>query len=78
MKPDRDHRGGRYFVSITFDMPTYEPMKAELRQFIKDALETWGGQGHPDDPLFSSLGQVSVHRIVKVKTPKPRKQRLCY
>lgn len=27
----------------------------DVAGFIIDALETWGGQRHPDDPLFSSL-----------------------
>ena len=29
--------------------------EAELAQFIKDALSSWGGQFHPEDPLFHSL-----------------------
>lgn len=27
----------------------------DIADFIVDALESWGGQRHPDDPLFSSL-----------------------
>jgi len=65
MRPDRDHLGGRVSVTITFDMPTYPPLAGDLRSFIKDALESWGGQRHPDDPLFHSLGQVTVHAFEK-------------
>lgn len=28
---------------------------AELAGFIWDALESWGGSFHPEDPLFHSL-----------------------
>lgn len=28
---------------------------ADVREFIIAALETWGGQRHPSDPLFHSL-----------------------
>jgi hypothetical protein len=28
----------------------------ELASFVADALETWGGQRRPEDPLFNSLG----------------------
>lgn len=28
---------------------------AEAKDFAQDALETWGGQRHPDDPLFHSM-----------------------
>ena len=31
-----------------------------LRQYIKDAIEYWGGHLSPDDPLFSLQGKVSV------------------
>jgi hypothetical protein len=29
--------------------------KADVEQFAIEALSTWGGQRHPDDPLFNSL-----------------------
>lgn len=40
-----------------------------VREFIIDALESWGGQRHPDDPLFGSLEKVSVKRL-KSLAPK--------
>ncbi len=32
----------------------------ELKNFAIDALSTWGGQRHPDDHLFDSLGVTDV------------------
>ena len=36
-----------------------------LKDFVDDALSTWGGQRHPDDPLFDSVDVRHV-RIIKV------------
>lgn len=66
MKPSPDHRGGRHRITIEFDMPTYLPTRANLCNFIKDALEIWGGQRHPDYNLFASLGRVTVKTIEKI------------
>lgn len=41
--------------------------KQELRAFIKDALLSWGGGGHPEDPMFTSCQEVSVRKIELVK-----------
>lgn len=30
---------------------------AELKAYIKDAVENWGGQKHPEDPLFYPWGE---------------------
>jgi hypothetical protein len=68
MKPSADHQGGRYTATITFDMPSYVPTHNDLRAFIKEALESMGGCRHPNDPLFHSLGQVTVTHI-KRKEP---------
>ena len=32
----------------------------EIAAFVADALSTWGGQRHPEDPLFNSLDVRSV------------------
>ena len=45
-------------ISIICDVPDEED--AVIAGFIIDALERWGGQGHPDDPLFHSLSVKSV------------------
>jgi len=63
MKPDADHKGGRYQVVIEFDMPSIPPTRPDLREFIKQALEWWGGNRPADDVLSCSLGQVSVKQI---------------
>jgi hypothetical protein len=54
---------------IEFDKPD-ATTPADIAQFIYDALSSWGGQFHPEDPLFKSLrvttitvhGQVFVHK----------------
>ena len=38
-----------------------EATVAEVREYIRDAVETWGGQRHPDDVLFpSNIRKVSI------------------
>jgi hypothetical protein len=74
-KPDNNHLGGRYQATITFDMPAPKPTLKYLNEFIKEALESAGGCRHPDDPLFHSLGQVTVGTITqhrKSKRSKPK------
>lgn len=41
--------------------------RADMRVFIKDALESWGGEFHPDDPLFVSFERVTVRFEDEVK-----------
>jgi hypothetical protein len=38
---------------------------SELKGFIEDAVSTWGGQFHPDEPLFSSM---KVERVMAHRT----------
>lgn len=64
--PDRDHRGGRFECMIKFDMPSTMPGHIDVREFIKEWLECGGGSRHPDDPLFHSLGQVTVSGIKRI------------
>jgi hypothetical protein len=49
---------------ITF---TVDPRatKTDIRDFIKDTLESFGGAKHSEDPLFDSLGHVSVGVLQK-------------
>lgn len=49
----------RRSVVVTFDHER-AATKAEIEEFIVEALRTWGGQRHPDDPLFHSLERVRV------------------
>lgn len=41
----------------------------ELKDFVDDALSTWGGQRHPDDHLFNSMDikRVNVTHIGNIK-----------
>ena len=61
---------------ITFDINGTAHMshvdKTDLRYFIKEALETWGGQRHPDDWLFDSLERVQVSAIQRVHEHSPK------
>jgi hypothetical protein len=58
----------RYTLQVSFGVEETISFEA-VKYFIEDALETWGGQRHPDDPLFGSLKNVSVKKI-----PSPAKQ----
>ena len=49
---------------IVVEIPTGVSV-AEAKEFCTDALETWGGQLHPEDPLFNSG---KVHGIKRVPT----------
>jgi hypothetical protein len=58
---------------VLFDLPGIcNPH--EVADFITDALETWGGQRHPEDPLFNSLSvkKVSVGRV-RYENLEPKK-----
>ena len=57
----------RFTVIIDFDMPVVPPTRADLRGFIKQALESAGGDRNQDDPFFYSLGRVVVRQIHKAK-----------
>lgn len=49
-------------ITIEYKMPQGAD-KDTIAEFVVDALESWGGQFHPDDPLFGSL-RGYMHRIV--------------
>jgi hypothetical protein len=34
----------------------YKPNRKEVRSFIRDAVNSWGGQYHPDTPFFPRNG----------------------
>lgn len=54
----------RYTATITFDC---EPVNRKiLKDYIEEAIEHWGGQLSPDDPLFN-IENCSA-RLVKVET----------
>lgn len=41
-------------IKIEFTKPTGASVEA-VAEFVIDALSSWGGQFHPEDPLFHSL-----------------------
>ena len=41
-------------IKIEVDAPL-GTNRDDIAQFVIDALSSWGGQFHPDDPLFNSL-----------------------
>lgn len=49
-------------VEIEFEAPS-SVLRTEMREFIIEALECWGGQRHPDDHLFGSLKNVKVRFV---------------
>lgn len=53
----------KFKTEITFELASLgltSRQKLELKVFIIDALESWGGQFRPDDWLFDSLENVHV------------------
>lgn len=57
----------RVSTTLAFDVDDAVTL-SELRKYIKDALETWGGQRHPNDPLFDSLSNVRIVTFEKATT----------
>ena len=41
-------------IRIEIDQPP-GTNRDDIAEFVIDALSSWGGQFHPDDPLFESL-----------------------
>jgi len=63
--------GHRFQVTMTFEIENVvrldENDKAELKEFIKDAVESHGGQRRSDDWLFGSLEKVRLSAIKPMK-----------
>jgi hypothetical protein len=59
----------KHVVQIAFEAPD-DADRPLIREFIEEALSTWGGQRHFDDPLFNSLENVKVKFKNRRKTPK--------
>ena len=59
--------GRRYRCEISFFIEDVDRLNAfdkmDLTKFITDALESWGGERHPDDWLFDSLEDVKVRGL---------------
>lgn len=56
--------GTRHTLELSFELNERVSFEA-VKEFIIDALECWGGQRHPDDPLFGSLEKVRVKKVPK-------------
>jgi hypothetical protein len=37
----------------------------DAKDYILEAVETWGGQRHPDDDFFGMRGKVKVVRLIR-------------
>lgn len=69
--------GGRevYLVSVVRPEGV---TKAEMAEYIKDAVETWGGGYSPDDPLFNvgdyhvAVRSTKFHTIAEAVAKKKR------
>ena len=61
----------KFEAKITFSIDGVDNLdaydKRQLREFVIDALETWGGQRHPEDWLFGSLEKVRMTGIKAVR-----------
>jgi hypothetical protein len=42
---------------------------SQMEAYIYDAVSTWGGQFHPDDPLHTANNEKDV-RVCRAKWPK--------
>ena len=49
-------------IKIEIDPPP-GTNRDDIAQFVVDALSSWGGQFHPEDPLFSSL-QGRIKKVI--------------
>jgi hypothetical protein len=46
-------------VTMTIRIKLRHPIpRRELRTHVKEAVESWGGGLHPDDPLFDGIVKV--------------------
>lgn len=51
----------QFTFKVTLSELDPEVTESEVREYISDALSSWGGSLHPEDPMFGS------GRIVEVK-----------
>jgi hypothetical protein len=48
-------------VQLTIRLRLRRPInKRDLKAHVKDAVESWGGCRHPDDPLFDGIAKATV------------------
>jgi hypothetical protein len=58
----------RVQVTLTIDLayPIKDIGRRKLREHIEGAVECWGGQLHPDDPLFDGIQSVTTSGVTEV------------
>lgn len=39
--------------------------QTDVVRYISDALTSWGGAFHPDDPLFSGIQHIEIRPVMK-------------
>lgn len=49
-------------ATVKIDLPNGldQETATEIAEYIVDALQSWGGQRHPDDHLFSGLKTIRI------------------
>jgi len=62
-------------IKIEYKLPPGTD-KDTIAEFIIDALESWGGQFHPQDPLFGSLRGHMTKIVVNHKDYSDRLTRM--
>lgn len=59
----------RLTLGLSMTLPLSVGMQ-ELRAYVKDAVEDWGGQRRPDDHLFYTIKDVTIREITVPPVPK--------
>jgi len=71
----REMKTRKMKLLIEFDAPVGADF-ADIRSFIVEGLESAGGNHHPEDPLFHSLGNVHVSKpITAWRDPAKKKSK---
>ncbi len=59
----------KFVLKVTLKVPD-EVTYGEIREYVEDAVSSWGGQYHRSDPLFSANwenAKVKVTRLVEIQ-----------
>lgn len=54
----------RIAIQLTFNCP-HEVSTRNLRAYLEEAIRSWSGQFHPDDPLFYGLSQITIGQPIR-------------
>jgi len=61
----------RIIHRFTLSIEVAHVSKAELRAYVKEAIECWGEQKYPDKPVSGLRGRVGVRHESKTRKLKP-------